>query len=588
MAGQWENAFWEFIEAEKELARLTTPVELSPSIDSQVEDLVDRWMADLIERKNLREARRVIARVQGARPSTPALRRREKQLADQALSLREQGKKSAQEGRANEAIDLLESAIEFLPGDEETRSLLETLFQNAGHLRIGIETPPTFLGGPAHWTPADQRAIDLIHQRIVNESIVDGQTRFQSTLLASIQRPDEFLNRRVVMEVAADHRWPGTAKPISIVDIHRLLTETCRRESPFYHPALARLVVAMKTEAPGRLTVDFDRPQPRPEIWLTLPLVQVSKGADAGWSGVGPFIVDRRAEDEIRYRGNDDFLVAQRPIIKRVTERIIPRAADRLRAIADQRIDLALDIPPRQWANASQVPQTRLVYRSTPTVYLLQFNYNQRFLRDRTVRRAIRYALDVERMLDRLGLDKSEVERPTTIWPTGSFGYDASIQPVSPDLVLAKTLLEAAKKKFGSIPTLRLSHSGSEADRLACDEIASVLGRVGVKIIVLPFDQKSSVSVTSADLRYVGTTIDDPVFDVMTLLTRDNPTLAEFASPGFVRCSSIWSMYPISRPPEIFSPGFIGSYSMMSPSFPFGSIESDGWSPIVSPGRWKE
>jgi hypothetical protein len=531
VAGQWENAFWEFVEAEKELGRLPAPVELSPSIDSQVDDLVDRWMADLIERKNLREARRVIARVKQARPSTPAIIRREEQLSGEAGDFRERGKKAAEEGRADEAIDLLESAVERLPGDEETRSLLETLFESAGHLRIGVERLPTFIGGPAHWTPADLRAIDILHQRIVIELVERGESRFQSKLLASIQRPDEFLNRRVVMEIAPNHRWPGTSKPVSIVDIHRLLTETCRPESPFYHPALARLVVAMKTESPGRLTIDFERPQPRPEIWLTLPLVQVSKGTEAGWSGVGPFVVERLSENEVRYRRNSDFLVPQRPIIKRVTERIIPRAADRLRALADQQIDLALDIPPRQWANAGQIPQTRLIVRSTPTVYLLQFNYNQRFLRDRTVRRAIRYALDVQRMLARLGMENPEVQRPTAVWPAGSFGYDSTIEPAAADLVLAKTLLEAAKKKFGSTPTLRLSHSGNEADRLACEEIAATLGRVGLKVNVVPFDGKSSASATFTDLRYVGLTVNDPVFDVMTLLTRDNPTLAEFAGP---------------------------------------------------------
>jgi tetratricopeptide (TPR) repeat protein len=540
IASRWENAFEEFLLAEKESTALTqaAPVDgqpafvpLSPPIDTQVDDLVNQWIGSFVEKKEWDQARQVLARVEATRPNTPSVARWREKITADASQLRDQGTKAFQDGQFDTAGDLLEEAIARVPSDPQTRSAIETLYQSQGHLRVGLEIAPTFFGGPADWTTADLRAIDLIHQRLVDEIIRDGQTRFESRLLSSIARPDEFLNRRVVIEVAPGRQWTGSGKTVSVLDVQRLWSESCRPDSPFYHPALARLVVAMTIEPPARLTIDFERPQPRPEVWLTLPLVAMTKGPQAGWFGLGPFAVDRRDERSIRYRRNPSFGIENKPVLRQVTERILPQSADRLRALANQEIDLALDLPPKQWSNAANVPQTHVVLRPTPTVFALQFNFRQQFLRDRTVRRAIRYGLDINALMQQLGLAQKGVQRPTAVWPVGSFGYDPSIIPTNSDIVLARTLIEATKKKIGVLPTLRLVHTGSEADRLACERIANNLTRIGLKINVAPFDPRSPVSPLAADLRYVGLTVNDPVFDVMTFLTRDNPTLAEFASP---------------------------------------------------------
>ncbi|MBY0585730.1 hypothetical protein K2X85_01050 [bacterium] len=531
VASQWEKAFWEFLQVEKEVASLPSEPTLSPPVDQQIDELVDRWLAGLIEKEDWGEARRVIARVESARPDTPSAMVRRQQIEKQASALRDQGLQGIEKGQFDQARKLLEDALARVPSDPQTRSSLDSLYQKQGHLRVGLEIAPSFFGGPADWTPADLRAIDLIHERLVQETIRDGEASFQSRLLPSIQRPDEFLNRRVIIRIADGRRWPDTGKDVSILDVHRLWSESCRPESPFYHPALARLVVGLTVEHPSGLVIDFERPQPRPEVWLTLPLISLNARSESNWSGLGPFAMVSKEEGQVRYQTNKDYGLAGKPIVQQVTERVIPHSPDRLRAFAHEEIDLALDLPPSYWPIAQNLPRAKLIRRQAPTVFALQFNFRQAFLRDRTVRRAIRYGLDTDTITRKLGLSKEDVVRPTTIWPVGSFGYDTSIVPAKGDLVLSKTLLSASQKKFGVIPSLRLVHTGSEADRQACEAIAQDLSRVGLRITVASFDPRSPVSPLSADLRYVGLTIKDPVFDVMTFLTRDNPTLAEFSGP---------------------------------------------------------
>jgi hypothetical protein len=142
------------------------------------------------------------------------------------------------------------------------------------------------------------------------------------------------------------------------------------------------------------------------------------------------------------------------------------------------------------------------------------------------------YAIDTAALLRDLGLDPADSALTTTApWPAGSFGYDASIAPRKPDPLLARTLIAAVKKTYSTLPVLRLIHSASEADRIACRRLAADLERVGLRISLIEFDPAAPVSPVSVDLRYVGLVVHDPVYDAMTFLTRDNPSLAEHASP---------------------------------------------------------
>ena len=330
--------------------------------------------------------------------------------------------------------------------------------------------------------------------------------------------------------IADGLRWPHDGKGVSIIDVQRMLVESCRAGSSYYQPAFARLVVRLDVEGSRRLTIDFDRPQPRPEAWLTCPLIRLADNKSS--SGLGPFSLVQRTASATTFVANPYFAVEGKPVIQRITEQQMASATDRLIALAENRIDIATDLPPKEWDRAAQISGVRLATFQLPKVYVLQFNFNQRVLRDRTLRCAMSYALNTRRILTSMGLDgKDDSLLTTALWPPGTIGYDDTVTPREPDVILARTLVAALQQKYSTLPTLRLVHFPSETDRLACREIAHDLEAIGLKISLVEFDPAAPVSPLTADLRYVSLTMRDPVFDTMSFLTRDNPSLGEHASP---------------------------------------------------------
>ena len=530
LASQWEQSFDSLLKAHQKQASVEKPLELAPPLNELLDDVTDKWIHSLTTRGDYLTARRVVARVEEKYPQGTVAPRIKSELIAESRSLLDAALRSESEKKWTDALTQLESAIAINPSDPEIRTSIERVYQSHGHLRVGVEQLASFFGGPADWSAADIRAAELVHLPMMQSELVRDDFKWTSSLLSAVRRPDEYLNKRAVIELREGLRWPRDGKGVSIVDVQRLIVESCRPESSYYHPALARLVLHMEAEGSRRLTIDFDRPQPRPEAWLAYPLIRLSENSSA--SGLGPFSLAQRSQATCLYIANPYFAVDGKPLIQKVTESRFSTGNERLVALAENRIDVAADLPPKEWDQAAQISGVRVATFELPTVYVLQFNFNQRVLRDRTLRRAMAIAVNSDRILTSMGLDGNNPSHRTTApWPFGTVGYDETIKPRVPDVILARTLVAAMEQKYSTLPNLRLVHSPSEVDRIVCQELARDFEAIGLKITLVEFDPAAPVSPLTADLRYSALTVRDPIYDTMTFLTRDNPSLGEHASP---------------------------------------------------------
>jgi len=530
LASQWGPSFASLLNANKKQASLEKPVELAPPVPELLDDVVTKWLNSFIAKGDYLSVRQTIGRVEQEYPDGASAPRIRRDLIAKSRGSFDAAMKNIAENRWEDARLELENALNINPTDEEIRKAVDALYQTHGHLRVGVEQSASFFGGPADWSTADHRAAELVHLTMMQREFVGTEFEWKSLVLSQVERPDEYLNKRAVIRLKEGLRWPKDGKNVSIIDVQRLLIESCRPNGSYFHPAFARLVIRMETSASGRITIDFERPQLRPEAWLVMPLIRLSDNNSG--SGIGPFLLSERKSSSSVYLANPYFAVKERPVIKRVTEFQFPKGADRLAALAENRIDLATDLPPADWSKAGQIPGIRVATFELPTVYVLQFNFNQRVLRDRILRRAMACGIDHKRILSTLGLNGTDESIMTTApWPPGMIGYDDTIKPRPHDVVLARTLVAAMVQKYSTLPTLRLVHFPSEVDRQACKEIAHDLEQIGLKISLVEFDPAAPVSPLTADLRYVPLNVRDPVYDTMTFLTRDNPSLGEHASP---------------------------------------------------------
>jgi ABC-type transport system substrate-binding protein len=287
----------------------------------------------------------------------------------------------------------------------------------------------------------------------------------------------------------------------------------------------------------------FDRPQFEPAAWLQMPFLRLGHDAELaklrtasapGFSGLGPFRLTRIDAGQCTFGKNERYLEPELPRLALVTEYRYPESADRLRALENGDVDLVGMVPPRQLKKVAAMEGVRLVEITRPRVHLIQFNLQRRELRNRTLRRAIDYAINRDAIFTKVQQPINEKNRPISgPLPFGSFGYNEKIEPRPYDRFLAKALVVGVRKELQTLPPLKLAHSGDETSRVACEMIVENLRTVGLNVSLVDLDADPSFPPGTADLRYQSYVVTDPIYDVVTLLTRDNPSLSEHGSPWF-------------------------------------------------------
>lgn len=548
LQGNYERAFWLFVEALR-LAKVLPPPDpgrlselqllgiTAPTIIRSLEESTGRWVARATLRDDYAEGRRVVARLERVLPDSGKAATLRREFADKAETQLEAYRQRLAATDMVGAFDALWQAVRIVPDYEPVTKTLAEFWQKHPVLRVAADRMPGYYHGPAGWTANDQRTSRLLHLPL---ALLAGQDdgQFSSQILDTIDR--ERLNTRATIRVRAGLKWPGDGKPVTGNDVSRLLIRAAQPGTALYHPAWAQLVSNIEVTPEGLLHIDFARPQPRPAIWLQMPFFRigpqlVDPSADSptvGTVGLGPFRLADKRIDRAVFLANESFVEAGKPLLQQIREVRIDEMPNQIEALTLGEVDIIAHIPPRHFKTIDALDGVKVVRHSVPQVHLLLFRYDSVIMQNRTLRRAMDYAIDRSKVFEAVQLPMGEDNRPISgPLPYGAFGYDTSIANREPDLALARALFFAAKADLGLLPSLTLAHGGTETTRLAAADIVRQLKLAGIQVQLIDTDREFAFDPMQADIRYVTYTVGDPVFDLISLLTRDMPTLAENASP---------------------------------------------------------
>ena len=543
-SGRLERAFWSLVEEKRLLEQLRAKSE-EPVDDEQLsrrfDQLIDRWMKRLLDiEKDYRGGRQVICRMEQIFPKSEVVTKWRAVYARQIERVLGEAAAAQRAEKMPAAFEALERALTIDPGAPSVRTAVEQFYKSYPVLKVAAARLPSYTSGPAEWSPDDWRCSDLIHLPIMWLKSMEGGGTFASDLIEQPKR--ENINQRATITLHANQlRWPGDNKMVTATDLERLLAGACQSSSPLYHPALAPLVQGMRTLSPTQMRIDFNRPQFQPGAWLQSPFFRISHDPSAGEtasefpparSGLGPFRIMESRRNRAVFAANPAFLRSGKPVIKQVLEIRYPTSAHRLRALQEREVHMIDYVPPRHHAHVEKMAEAKLYRQSRPRVHVIQFNLHRRELRNSNVRRAIAYAINREGACEKVGIKLDDDNRLlATPLPYGSFGTHAELSQRQYDPYIAQALLMALRRQFKALPPLTLAHAGNETSYAACESIVADLNRVGLKVSLVDLDENATLRPLNADLRYVIYDVTDPIFQLVTILTRDNPSLAQYASP---------------------------------------------------------
>jgi peptide/nickel transport system substrate-binding protein len=215
--------------------------------------------------------------------------------------------------------------------------------------------------------------------------------------------------------------------------------------------------------------------------------------------GTGPYKFVRWAKDEeIVLEANDGWWRGA-PKIKTVLFRPIPDDAVRVAALQNGEIDVAVNIPPHLANPIANHP--KLFLTTAPSIRTIQLmfqthNFDEKThmatgvydgpTKDKRVRQAIQYALDVDEIVKGV-LDGKAMRMATMLTPL-HFGYDASLKPIKQDLAKVKKLLADAGYPNGVEITLNGPQGRYVRDKEVAEAAAGQLNKAGIKTTVKTYE----------------------------------------------------------------------------------------------------
>lgn len=215
--------------------------------------------------------------------------------------------------------------------------------------------------------------------------------------------------------------------------------------------------------------------------------------------GTGPYkFVERRPGEVIvleafeKYWNKDPQIGSTPSKIKTVRQRIIPEDQTRLAALQVKEVGLIVNVPEASVKRIEAVQGIKIQYKNAGAVNMILINSMAETdpktgkpnpLRDRRVRQAFNYAVDVDNIIKKLRTGR-EVRSAAQV-PTQS-SYDANRKPYPYDPAKARALLAEAGYASGFEMTIYNPTGRWPASAEVSETVAGYLTAVGVKTTVQP------------------------------------------------------------------------------------------------------
>lgn len=252
--------------------------------------------------------------------------------------------------------------------------------------------------------------------------------------------------------------------------------------------------------------------------------------------GTGPFVFKEWVLGSyIRYVRNPDYWDAPKPYVESLLVRIIPDASARAIAFETGEVDIGGSTPvaPPDIERLGKLPHLGLEPRGSeyaPTIYGIEFNLDNPYLKHKKVRQAIAHAVDPKVVLDVAWYGLGD--RTTSIVsPTLKKFYSPNEQAFAFDPKRAEQLLdEAGFPRQGSRPRFSLVHDYQpfgDSFRRTGDYIKSALARVGIEVTVRGQDWPTYLKRVYTDREFdftnhPFTNMFDPTVGLQRFFTTDN------------------------------------------------------------------
>jgi hypothetical protein len=441
----------------------------------------------------------------------------ETQLQEKAQGLLTAARTAESEGKLRMASESIASALEIWPAITGGRELALAIHERYPVVVVAVTDQPDAGGRSDTW--AATSAARLLGRPIAERAPAGAEGGPYQSPLGELTRGES--PQEITLRLKPGLQWGQPARAFTAQEVARGLLAQADPQAAGFDPLWAERVAGVEARGLADVQISLRRPLPLPEAWLARPLASM-RGATCG-----PFRIDSRAADVVRFVRQDEYFAASLTKPAEIVQRTYRDPAAALRDLSRGEVLVVDRISPWDLAAYSAVRGVTVRRYEVPTVHALAIHPQSRLARHRSLRRAILYGLDRQSILSRgilAGTDAAGCEVISGPFPRGASGdefayaYDAKVEnrPYEPAtaLVLARLANESGG---GQTQSLTLVHPAGPVARAACQSIARQLQQIGLPV-VLREATPGQEAADPFDLRYVELTIREPVVDAWRVL----------------------------------------------------------------------
>ena len=365
------------------------------------------------------------------------------------------------------------------------------------NVRGAVKIPPG-LAGPWTRSPATDRIARLLYLPILrgdDEAALGGEAPGQ--LAGGLELG--MLGQRLIVKTKPGIPWSDGSRPVAAIDIVRALTDRADPRSPAYNARWADLLARVEAVDETHADIRLSRLPLRPASWLVVPIGPAHAAWD-GWAslpggagrrpvGDGPFRWDAATDSVVTFRSAAKVPAgagAGPPRVRRLRERLMASPTAAMAALLKGEVGLIEHIPADRVAALSKDPDIRIGRFGQVGVHRVAIDGRNVALRNRTLRRALSYAIDRKTLLEEnvlkgpAGGEDLLADGP---FPKGSYADAEGVKPMEYDPLLARMLVVAARKELGGgAIRLAFEYPATAEAQAAAPRIAEALKLAGVEV----------------------------------------------------------------------------------------------------------
>ncbi len=458
-------------------------------------------------------------------PGHEVIKKWTSKLTNQCRQLIKKAESSYKDKKYREASSIIKKAAVVWPGMPGLSKTFNRICQRYQILRVGVLDQPTNATPPIQ-SGGNSRYLELTESRLFELDHMEDIPHYRTKYFEKWTPTD--LGRQVVFDLRPGRSYWESQPVVSSSDLISTLKNRLNPNSSLYDQRLQYFIKSISINSPHQIEIVFSHVPLKPEALFRFPfpaLVQTKQtGKIPNQLKPSRFKLSQRTKIQsiyTRVKPEPNELKLGDFHLSEINEKKYANYDKMVQGLIREQIDLIPKVPPAMARTLLKDERFFVIPYSVPEVHVIQFNPKSKAIRNRQIRRAMAYGLNLPKILNEKYLNsKPYLNARITSAPftMNSYAFNKTVEPRSFDLSAAIPLVLITKKKLGgSLPELKMIANPEPMAMKAAVEIVRSWKQIGIPVRLIDKNDETD----DWDIAYRSIKMTEPIVELWAFVAND-------------------------------------------------------------------